>query len=134
MWGAILCLVLGGALVLGAIFGERFYAGMSPKARVPIPAWQGRDWLLISGALLLLTGLDGVFGPSDTGLRHFVERGFVTFDSGYEMFGGIIATLVGVGFLLPSKDKVEIQARLLGAGLAFFGVILISDSVWKMKR
>ena len=134
MWGEILCLVLGGALVLGAIFGERFYAGMSPKARVPIPAWQGRAWFLISGALLLLTGLGGVLGPSDTGWRHFVERAFATFDFGYEMFGGLIATLVGVGFLLPGKDKVDIRARLMGAGLAFVGVILISDSLWKMKR
>jgi len=134
MWGEVLCLVLGGGLMLLAILGEKFYAGMSPKARVPIPAWQGRAWLLISGGTLLLMGLGGVLGPSHTGLRHFVERAFVTFDFGYEMFGGIIAALVGVVFLLPGKDKVDMQARLLGAGLAFFGVILISDSLWKMKR
>jgi hypothetical protein len=39
---------------------------------------------------------------------------FVTFDIGYEMLRGIIFAL--------------------GAGLAFFGLILISDSLWKMKR
>ncbi len=39
-----------------------------------------------------------------------------------------------MGFLLPGKDKVDIQARLLGAGLVFFGLILISDGLWKMKR
>ena len=90
--------------------------------------------MLVSGGLLLLMGLGGILGPSHIGLRHFVEQAFVTFDFGYEMFGGIIAVLVGVGFLLPGKDKVEIRARLLGAGLVFFGVILISDSLWKMKR
>ncbi len=44
MWGEVLCLFLGAALVLGAILGKRFYAGLSPKARVPIPKWQGRAW------------------------------------------------------------------------------------------
>jgi hypothetical protein len=134
MWGEILCLVLGGALVLGAIFGKKFYAGMSPGARVPMPAWQGRAWVLMSGGLLLLTGVGGILGPSHAGLRHFVELAFVTFDFAYEMFGGIIAALVGVVFLLPGKDKVDIQTRLLGVGLVFFGVVLISDSLWKMKR
>jgi len=134
MWGEVLCLFLGAALVLGAILGKRFYAGLSPKARVPIPKWQGRAWLLISGGLLLLMRLRGVLGPKRIGIHHFVERAFVTLDFGYEMFGGIIAALAGVGFLLPGKDKVDIQARLLGAGLVFFGLILISDGLWKMKR
>jgi hypothetical protein len=133
MWGEILCIVLGGALVLGASLGKKFYAGMSPRSRVPIPAWQGRAWLLMSGGLLLSAGLGGVLGPSHAGMRHFVERAFVSFDFGYEMFGGIVATLVGVVFLVPGKEKVDIQAKLLGAGLVFFGIILISDSVWKMR-
>jgi len=134
MWGEVVCLVLGGALVLGAIFWEKFYAGMSPRARVPIPAAQGRAWLLICGGSILLMGLGGVLGPSHTELRRFVQQAFVTFDFGYEMFGGIITALVGVGFMVPGKDKVEIQARLLGAGLTFFGIVLIADSLWKMRR
>jgi hypothetical protein len=34
MWGSILCLVLGSALLLGAVFLKRFYVGL--KARVPV--------------------------------------------------------------------------------------------------
>lgn len=132
MWGSTLCLVLGSALVLGAIFGKRFYVGL--KTRVPVPAWQGRFWLIVSGGLAILAGLGGFLGPSHGGVRRFVERAFVTFDLGYEMFGGIIAVLVGVAFLLPGKDKVDIKARLLGAGAVLCGLILISDSLWKMRR
>lgn len=134
MWGEILCLVLGSALVLGAILGKTFYAGLSPKSRVPIPTWQGRAWLLISGGLLVLAGLGGLLGPSHAGVRHFMERTFVTLDLGYEMFGGIIAALVGMCFILPGQGKVDLRARLLGAGLTFFGVLLITDSLWKMRR
>lgn len=132
MWGEILCLVLGSALVLAAIVGRHFYAGL--KVRVPIPAWQGRAWLVISGGLLLLTGLSGILGPSQIGVRHLMERVFVTLDFGYEMFGGIIAVLVGVGFLLPGKDNVDLRARLFGVGAAFIGLVLITDSFFKMKR
>ena len=134
MWGEVVCLILGAALVLAALLGKTFYAGLTPKARVPIPGWQGRSWLLISGILIALTGLAGLLGESHTGLRHFVERAFVIFDFGYEMFGGAIALLVGVVFLLPGKDKVDIRARLMGAALVFFGVILITDGLWKMRR
>ena len=132
--GSVICLTIGVVVVLVAVFGKTFYAGLSPQARVPIPAWQGRTWLLISGGLLVLEGLGGLLGESYTGLRHFVERAFVTFDIGYEMFGGIIMALVGGVFVLPGKNKADNEARLLGAGLAFFGLILISDSLWKMKR
>jgi hypothetical protein len=62
-------------------------------------------------------------------LRHFVEKAFVIFDFGYEMFGVIISLLVGVGFLLPGKDKVANGAKLL-----FFGAVQISDIVWEMAR
>ena len=134
MWGAVICLILGVVVVLAAVFGKTFYAELSPQARVPIPTWQGRTWLLISGGLLVLAGLGGLLGESHRGLRHFMERAFVTFDIGYEMFGGIVFALVGGGFLLPGKNKANIQTRLLGAGLAFVGLILISDSLWKMKR
>ncbi|HEX7962017.1 MAG TPA: hypothetical protein VF493_19010, partial [Terriglobales bacterium] len=57
MWGSILCLVLGSALLLGAIFAKDFYVGL--KSRVPLPSWQGRIWFVISGSLLLLAGLEG---------------------------------------------------------------------------
>ena len=135
MWGEVICLALGAALVLGSILGKNFYTGLSPRLRVPIPAWQGRIWLLFSGGLLVLTGLGGLLGPSShTGLRHFVERAFATFDFGYEMFGGVILLLVGVVFLLPGENKVAVRARLMGVGLVLFGVILISDSLWKMGR
>jgi len=103
MWGSILCLVLGSALLLGAVFLKRFYVGL--KARVPVPAWQGRLWFLISGGLALLTGLEGFLGPSHMGVRHFMERAFVILDFGYEMFGGIIAVLVGAAFLFAGKER-----------------------------
>ncbi len=134
MWGEVLCLVLGAALVMGAILGKNFYAGLSPRGKLPIPAWQGRVWLLISGGSLVLVGLGGILGPSHGGLRHFVERAFVTLDFGYEMLGGIIALLVGLGFLVPGKDKVEPTARLFGLAGIFIGVMLITDSLWKMKH
>ena len=134
-WGEIVCLALGTALVLGAILGKYFYTGLSSRGRVPIPGWQGRICLLFFGGLLVLTGLGGILGPSShTGLRHFVERAFVTFDFGYEMFGGIILLLVGVVFLLPGENKVTTRAKLMGVGLVLFGVILVSDSLWKMAR
>jgi uncharacterized membrane protein HdeD (DUF308 family) len=132
MWWSILCLMLGSALVLAAIFGKHFYVGL--KARLPIPAWQGRFWLIVSGGLTLLVGLGGLLGPSHEGARDFMERAFVTLDFGYEMVGGIIAVLVGVGFLLPSKEKVDVKARLFGVGAIFCGVIFITDSLWKMRR
>src|SRR5437660_1238964 len=103
MWGSILCLVLGSALVLGAIFANHFYVGL--KVRVPVPAWQGRLWFVISGGLLLLAGLEGFLGPSHTGVRYFMERAFVRFDFGYEMYVGIIAVLVGAAFLFAGKGK-----------------------------
>jgi hypothetical protein len=83
-WEDVLCFDLGAALVRRAIFGKSFYAGWSPEAGVPIPAWHGRAWLLISGGLLVLMGLGGVLGPSHPGLHHVVERAFVTLDFGYE--------------------------------------------------
>jgi hypothetical protein len=132
MWGNILCFVLGSALVLGAILGKHFYAGL--KVRVPVPAWQGRFWLVISGGLLLPAGLGGLLGPSHTGVRHFMGRAFVTLDFGYEMFVGIIAVLVGVVFLVPGKEKANIKAKLLGAGAILCGVVFITDSLWKMRR
>lgn len=49
MWGEVVCLVLGVFLVLGAIFGTRFFAGLSTGIKVPIPVSQGRSWLLIFG-------------------------------------------------------------------------------------
>lgn len=132
MWGNILCLVLGLALVLVSAFGKHFYVGL--KARVPVPAWQGRFWLIVSGGLAILAGLGGFLGSSHEGVRRFLERVFVTLGLGYEMFGGIIAVLVGVAFLLPGKEKVDIKARLLGAGAVFCGLIFIIDSLWKMRR
>ena len=134
MWGEILCLVLGGALALGAIFGRKFYAGMSPSMRVSIPAWQGRLWFLISGGLLLLAELEGFLGPSHSGVRHFMEQTFTRLDFGYEIYVGIIAVLVGAAFLFASKGKTDRIGRLLGAGAVFGGLIFISDGLWKMKR
>src|SRR5438128_1071684 len=123
MWEAVVYLILGLALVLAAVFGKTFYAGgLRPGARVPIPAWQGRTWLLIFGILIALIGVAGLLGDSHSGLRNFVERAFVIFKFGSEMFAGAIALFGGVVFLLPGKDKVEVQARLMGAGLVFFGL------------
>jgi hypothetical protein len=132
MWGSILCLVLGSALVFGAIFAKHFYVGL--KARVPVPAWQGRLWLVISGGLTLLAGLGGLLGPSHAGVLHFVERVFVRLDFGYEMYVGIIALLVGAAFLFAGKGKTDRIGRLMGGGAIFCGLIFISDSLWKMKR
>jgi uncharacterized membrane protein HdeD (DUF308 family) len=58
-----------------------------------------------------------------------MERVFMVLDFGYEMFAGIIAVLVGVGFLGPSKEEIDIRARLLGAASIFCGLIFISDSL-----
>lgn len=132
MWGSILCLVLGSSLLLGAIFGRHFYVGL--KVRVPVPAWQGRLWFVISGGLLLLAGLEGFLGPSHSGLRHSMEQVFAKLDFGYEMYVGIIAVLIGAAFLFAGKEKTDRIGRLLGAGAVFSGLIFISDSVWKMKR
>jgi hypothetical protein len=134
MWGEVVCLVLGVFLALEAILGTRFFAGLSPGIKVPIPVWQGRSWLLIFGVLIALMGVSGLVGHSHPGLRQFVERAFVVFDFGYELFGGIIAVLVGLVFLLARKDKTDLVGRLLGAGAVFLGVVLIGDAVWKMQR
>ena len=132
MWGSILCLVLGSALLLGAIFAKQFSVGL--KARVPVPAWQGRIWFVIAGGLALLAGLGGLLGPSHAGTRHFMERVFRSLDFGYEMYVGIIAVLVGAAFLFAGKGKTDRAARLMGAAAIFCGLIFISDSLWKMKR
>jgi hypothetical protein len=132
MWGSILCVVLGSALLLGAIFAKHFYVGL--KARVPVPAWQGRLWFVISGGLLLLAGLEGFLGPSRTGARHFMERVFTSLDFGYEMYVGIVALLVGAAFLFAGKGKTDRIGRLIGAGAILGGLIFISDSLWKMRR
>jgi hypothetical protein len=61
-------------------------------------------------------------------------RMFVRLDIGYEMYLGLVAVLVGAVFLFAGKGKTDRAGRLLGAGGIFFGLILISDSLWKMKR
>lgn len=132
MWVSILCLVLGSALLLGAIFAKHFYVGL--RARVPVPAWQGRLWFVISGGLLLLAGLEGFLGPSHTGMRHFMEQAFTRLDFGYEMYVGIIAVLAGAAFLFAGKGKTDRIGRLIGAGALLGGLIFISDSLWKMRR
>jgi hypothetical protein len=131
MWGSIICLVVGSALLLGAIFAKRFYVGL--KSRVTVPSWQGRIWFVISGGLLLLAGLEGFLGPSRMGLRHFLERAFVKLDFGYEMYVGVIAFLVGAAFVFAGKGKTDRTGRWLGAGAIFGGLVLIGDSLSKLR-
>lgn len=132
MWGSIFCVVVGLVLLLVAIFGKHFHVGLS--VRIPVPAWQGRLWLVISGGLALLTGLSGILGPSHTGVRHSIGRVFEMFDVGYEMFIGIMLLLVGLGFLVARNEKVDIKAKLFGVAGIFCGMIFITDSIWKMRR
>ena len=132
MWGSVLCIVFGCLTLLVAGFAKQFHAGLRPGAR--IPAWQGRLWFFISGALLLLAGLDGVLGPQQAGVRHSLERTFATMALGWEMFGAMVAVLVGICFLWPTKEKVDFRARLLGVVAVFGGLMFISDVLWKLKH
>jgi len=132
MWGSFLCLVLGSALLVGAIFAKQFHVGL--RARLPVPAWQGRIWFVIGGALALLAGLEGLLGPSHAGTRNFLGWIFAKLDFGYEMYVGIVAVLVGSAFLFAGKGKIDRVGRLMGAGAILCGLIFISDSLWKMRR
>jgi len=127
-------IVLGLVIVLAGTFWDRFHVGLTRSARVPVRAWQGRTWLLVSGSLIVLTGVAYLLGPAGVGVRHFAERASAVFDMGYEMFGGVLLVLVGGVFLFAGRDKSDQPARLFGAGGIFFGVILISDALWKMRR
>jgi hypothetical protein len=134
MWGEITCLVLGSALVLGGLWGKKFHSGLSSGSQMPIPAWQGRTWIIAMGAIIVFTGLARMLGKSSSPSVVFVERAFTAFDFLYEFIGGIIAALVGLGFLLAGKARVDRMARLLGAAGLFFGIVLITDALWKMRR
>ncbi len=136
MWGAVPCLVVGASSIVAAVFGKRFYAGLSSRGQ--IPAWQGRAWLGSIGILLALTGVAGLLADSHPGLSafldHFVDQGFWTLDVVYRLFGGSLALFVGAAFLFAGRNKTDRTGKLLGAAAVLFGVALISSALWKMTR
>jgi hypothetical protein len=127
-------LVLGGMLVLGAIFGTRFYAGLTH--RVSVPKWQGRTWLLILGVFLM--GLGGIqYAPGFMSAAQWTKY-FNFFDSAYEIFGGTLFLGFGVVFTFGTEvnkeAKMNTKYRLLfGIGGLIAGLSLLSDGILKLR-
>jgi uncharacterized membrane protein HdeD (DUF308 family) len=134
MLGEVITIVLGAALFLCGIFSKVFHVGFSPKARISIPAMQGRFWLILSGILLLSAGAVALWGNAYSHASNFVGRTLLTFNFGYEIFSGFIAVLAGLVFLFAPKDKLDFKGRLLGVAAELLGFFLITDALWKMRR
>lgn len=120
-------LILGAFLILLAIIGKRFHAGL--MTRTQIPAWQGRTWLLLMGGSLFLFGLASLLHSSSaaTWLRVLDAA-----TDGYEIFIGGFMMLLGALFAAAGKGKAPVQARWLAAAASLAGAIVLFDGVTKI--
>lgn len=115
----IFYLILGTALTMPGIFGEKFYA-RSLRLRVPIPTKYWRIWFLIVGGMLFLSVLPGEPAP---GPHHFLAT-VIPVLAAVALPAGILAVLVGWG-LCWGKEKADQRATLCGAFAMLWGGSLV---------
>jgi hypothetical protein len=134
MPAAPLCIVFGLALCLLAVSGTRFHGGF--RSRVPMPAWQGRAWLLIMGGMLILTGLGGYVDTSHSAWWRLAEKNLEILESLFEIFGGLIAIVAGGVYLFSRNNgnKVPLMERLMGAMFLFLGSNMIIAVLFQLRR
>jgi len=124
---SVILILLGVLLIVGGVFGKSFHVGLF--RRLPVSAIQGRAYLIISGILLVGTGVSEMnsgFG------KHVWKAASNIFDVVYEVFTGLILSLVGFGLVFWGKETLETKVRWLGAAMAVAGVLLATDGVRRL--
>jgi hypothetical protein len=122
-------LILGAFLIIMAIIANRFYAGLGRRTQVP--AWQGRTWLLLMGASLVVLGLAHLLHWSNTAVW---QRVFDAIGNGYEVFVGGGMMLLGAVFAIAGKGKAPAQARWIALAASVAGAIFLFDGLTKIMN
>lgn len=125
----MLPLILGVVLIILAIVGDRFTAGL--RGRIQVPAWQGRTWLLLMGASLAVLGIAHLLHWSNTAVW---QRAFDAIGNVYEVFVGGVVMLLGATFALAGKGKIPAQIRWIALAASVAGAIFLFDGLTKIMN